>query len=514
MDGELLSGWPPESAEQFKEIYQRNAEGIPDFLAERIVKTASNLRKQFQERPSEFIEDYFFTYGLESLLKTVVVLAENVGYDESLLVVFTNLLMARAEDDLTIPHFISVGEAQYEYVNQLRYPPQYIDAPEDVSLDTLVTLLDRGQKIIVSHGESIYGDSIPGKKRINEVSIKKIHNFVTLTRELRELLYALQHSDYSHDEKTSFYVTVSKGLVCSPVWSPAHFSIVRLLIESGEVDTLDHVLELAKHKQSDPSFDVFVANLKYKGASVRLIDVDDDAAVLRFLGTLNKSADFSHVALQKGGQRYDLPDVLSPIYTRAYRERRLIESSIEDTLATAGIIIGRDYQLKERLKTPASTAFKLLLTQRMPYKERSGDKIDDTIGIRMLGRNEEMCRRIYTVLGLAYEVMVVNDFLGIEKQKPNHYRSLDFYLRVNDRPIHLQARTEEMEQVNEYGSASHYAMKNNQMGEFQNKFREHPDVFVDFFKRLAASLITGFEKAQKEQLGSLSYRGILDLYRV
>ncbi len=532
MDGELLSGWPPERAEQFRKLCDTHTNPTFHPFGSELAERISGLLPLFR-RQSDHMEDYFFAYALEPLVRTVAVVS--TGRPSLAHKIFREL-----GTWLLVPETISAHGGWYQYQGR-SIPATYLDKGPASTLEGAVGELERGEKVVLGFflldeadrykdgsfvpyerlGSELMEElhrqgekQLRGKKRVDEYALRRVFDFTCLLRELGDLHAAVRLSDYTPAEKDAFYdlFTHRDSLISSA--SIGRLSTLRMLIESGEVDTLDQVLKLAWKKSQNPSFDVFVENLELKGESVRVINVDDDAAVLRFLGTLTKSEDFSSVALQKGGVRYDLPYVLSPIINPAYELRRSIEAKIQDTLEKAGIVLGRDCDLKERLKTPASVTFKLLSTQRMPYEERSGAKIDDTIGIRMLGRSEEMCRRIYAILGHAYEVMVVNDFFDVKKQKQNGYRSLDFYLHVNGLPVHVQVRTREMEEVNEYGSASHYVRKYIEMDKFLKKLNQNPNVFVSFFQRLAASFITGFEKAQRTQLGSLSYRQIRELYRV
>ncbi len=526
----VSQGWGLERSEQFVRLYEQ--EGLEHLPDAGLVQGISELLPIFR-RQSDYIEDYFFIHTLEPLVATVAALSRERPE-------LAKKVVREMDTWLLIPPTISAHGGWYRYQGR-DTPPTYLDERSASTLEGAIGELEQGRKHVerlLIDVDSFYDEPfmdliIPrvvlvvlhrpqeerlrGKKLVDEYALRRVYGFTCLLHELRDLHAEVTQSRYAPSEQDAFYDLLTNQRSLRSFDSVKRLSMMRMMIECREVDTLEQVVTLAWKKSQDPSFDIFVENLKLQGKPARVVPIDNEDAIATFLRTIEKSDDFMHVALSRDGKVYTLPDLFSPLHP-GYELRRSMEQHIEGTLAEEDIIIGRGYHIDERLKTPAGVFFKLLSTKRLLFEERGeNDKIDDTFGFRLLTLSEEACYRIQRALCDSYEVLTlaggakVNDY--IKEPKLNNYRSLDFYIRILGQPVHLQVRTHEMNRANEYGSARHHDMKSNQMDNFQKKLRKDPLATVSFFKNLALSLIKGYECAQQRHLPSYTYQQILEMYR-
>lgn len=109
--------------------------------------------------------------------------------------------------------------------------------------------------------------------------------------------------------------------------------------------------------------------------------------------------------------------------------------------------------VKGRLKSPYRIHKKL-----QKYKTKDISKVMDILAFRVLTKDLEDC---YNMLGLIHKHYTpifakMKDYIALPK--PNWYRSLHTtILGMYEFPVEIQVRTEEMEQVAEYGVAAHFA---------------------------------------------------------
>lgn len=109
--------------------------------------------------------------------------------------------------------------------------------------------------------------------------------------------------------------------------------------------------------------------------------------------------------------------------------------------------------VKGRLKSPYRIHKKL-----QKYQTKDISKVMDILAFRVLTKDVEDC---YNMLGLIHKHYTpifakMKDYIALPK--PNGYRSLHTtILGMYEFPVEIQVRTEEMEQVAEYGVAAHFA---------------------------------------------------------
>lgn len=127
-----------------------------------------------------------------------------------------------------------------------------------------------------------------------------------------------------------------------------------------------------------------------------------------------------------------------------------VKTSIEERLASEGVsgrVIGREKHLYS-------------IYQKMKEKELSFNEIMDVYGFRIITDNVDSCYRILGVVHNLYKPIYnrFKDYIAIPKV--NGYQSLHTSLQgMNEIPIEVQIRTEEMELMASNGIAAHWVYK-------------------------------------------------------
>jgi GTP diphosphokinase / guanosine-3',5'-bis(diphosphate) 3'-diphosphatase len=137
----------------------------------------------------------------------------------------------------------------------------------------------------------------------------------------------------------------------------------------------------------------------------------------------------------------------------AYIERTIKE--LQDVVAQAGY----EVSVTGRLKNLYS------IHQKMVTKGLDYEKVYDTIAFRVVCKTVPDC---YAIFGLVHSKWTpvpgrIKDYIAIPK--PNRYRSLHTtVVGSGGERMEIQLRTDEMQQVNEYGVAAHWAYKEGKDG--------------------------------------------------
>lgn len=126
--------------------------------------------------------------------------------------------------------------------------------------------------------------------------------------------------------------------------------------------------------------------------------------------------------------------------------------SLKSRLDAAGI----DAVLKARAKHITS------IFTKMRRKDMDADQILDVLAMRVLVDSTEKC---YSALGVIHQLWdpIEGEFDDyVAKKKPNLYRSLHTTVKGPDnRPLEIQIRTHDMDELAEYGIAAHWIYKEN-----------------------------------------------------
>ncbi|MBK6768056.1 MAG: bifunctional (p)ppGpp synthetase/guanosine-3',5'-bis(diphosphate) 3'-pyrophosphohydrolase [Ardenticatenales bacterium] len=126
--------------------------------------------------------------------------------------------------------------------------------------------------------------------------------------------------------------------------------------------------------------------------------------------------------------------------------------TLQERLEAAGI----DAVIKARAKHITSVYAK------MKRKDMDADQILDVLAMRVLVDSNERC---YSALGVIHQLWdpmegEFDDYIA--KKKPNLYRSLHTTVKGPDnRPLEIQIRTHDMDELAEYGIAAHWIYKEN-----------------------------------------------------
>ena len=126
---------------------------------------------------------------------------------------------------------------------------------------------------------------------------------------------------------------------------------------------------------------------------------------------------------------------------------------IKEYLSDTGIV---DYQIKGRIKNQYS------IYKKMIKQDKAFEDIYDILAIRIIVDKVETC---YHVLGIIHAHFTpipkrFKDYIAVPK--PNMYQSLHTtVIGVEGDTFEIQIRTEEMDQVAEYGIAAHWGYKEN-----------------------------------------------------
>jgi GTP diphosphokinase / guanosine-3',5'-bis(diphosphate) 3'-diphosphatase len=84
----------------------------------------------------------------------------------------------------------------------------------------------------------------------------------------------------------------------------------------------------------------------------------------------------------------------------------------------------------------------------------------DHYGIRIICKDVEDCFKVASLLKKKYKTIEIKDY--ITQKKPNNYQSIHMIFEIEDKKVEFQIRTEDMDYIAEYGSASHNAYKHSQ----------------------------------------------------
>lgn len=93
------------------------------------------------------------------------------------------------------------------------------------------------------------------------------------------------------------------------------------------------------------------------------------------------------------------------------------------------------------------------------YKKEAGGQLYDALGLRVVVSNAEHCYRVLDLVRHLWKEVpeLFDDYVA--NPKPNGYQSLHTVFKVGGQLVEVQIRTAEMQEIAEYGSASHYLFK-------------------------------------------------------
>lgn len=155
--------------------------------------------------------------------------------------------------------------------------------------------------------------------------------------------------------------------------------------------------------------------------------------------------------------RYLEPEAFADLSAKVEAARKARTTYIERTIRELGQVIaeaGYTVKVTGRLKNLYS------IYQKMTKKAVEYEKVYDTIAFRVVCASVQDC---YAIFGLIHSRWMpvpgrIKDYIAIPK--PNRYRSLHTtVVGPGGERMEIQLRTEEMQQVNEYGVAAHWAYK-------------------------------------------------------
>jgi len=180
-------------------------------------------------------------------------------------------------------------------------------------------------------------------------------------------------------------------------------------------------------------------------------------------------------------------DVSRQMAKDAHDEMEKTRKSLQKRLAETGM---RNFHTSFRVKGMYS------LYQKLKRREWDMDKIHDYLAIRVVVESLEQC---YQVLGIVHELWRplpkrMKDYIAFPK--PNGYQSLHTTVITPNRTIlEVQIRTEAMSREAEYGIASHFIYKNEQLGQ-----KETSDNSRSWFASLIPTLFRPFSWRSKPTL--------------
>lgn len=180
----------------------------------------------------------------------------------------------------------------------------------------------------------------------------------------------------------------------------------------------------------------------------------------------------------------------------ALNEKRKIR---EEIIENAILILSKSLQthgIQARIKGRPKHIYSLYA--KIVRLGQSIDGINDTLGIRVIVKTKEECYRVLELIHHMWKPVkgVYGDKLfrdWIASPKPNLYQSLHttvHYTEYNHRPLEVQIRTEEMDEIAEYGVAAHWIYKRagnsakaqkeyslyvNRMAEFRRSLEQRQD---------------------------------------
>jgi GTP pyrophosphokinase len=161
--------------------------------------------------------------------------------------------------------------------------------------------------------------------------------------------------------------------------------------------------------------------------------------------------------------------------TRKTLQKRLVESGL------------RNFHTSYRVKGTFS------LFQKLKRREWDMDQVFDYLALRVVVESVEQC---YQVLGIVHDLWRpmpkrMKDYIAFPK--PNGYRSIHTtVITPNRNIIEVQIRTEAMHRGAEFGIASHFTYKANELGQ-----KENPETSRSWFSVLIPSLFRPFSWRSK-----------------
>jgi guanosine-3',5'-bis(diphosphate) 3'-pyrophosphohydrolase len=177
-------------------------------------------------------------------------------------------------------------------------------------------------------------------------------------------------------------------------------------------------------------------------------------------------------------------DVSHAMAKNAQEELERARKALQKRLAEAGM---RNFHTSYRAKGTYS------LYQKLKRREWDMGQIYDYLAIRVIVETVEQC---YQALGIVHDLWRpmpkrMKDYIAFPK--PNGYQSLHTTVITPNRTIvEVQIRTESMNRTAEFGIASHFIYKNEQLGK-----KENPENNRSWFTALIPSLFRPFSWRSK-----------------
>jgi GTP pyrophosphokinase len=201
------------------------------------------------------------------------------------------------------------------------------------------------------------------------------------------------------------------------------------------------------------------------------------------------------------GEYKRVMDVSRQMAKDAEAELEKTRKSLQKRLAESGL---RDFHTSYRVKGTYS------LFQKLKRREWDMNQVYDYLALRVVVETLEQC---YQVLGIVHDLWRpmpkrMKDYIAFPK--PNGYRSLHTtVITPNKIIVEVQIRTEAMHREAEFGIASHFIYKVNELGQ-----KESPENTKSWFSALIPSLFRPFswrvkkatEPTQKELLGDKNHK--------
>lgn len=117
----------------------------------------------------------------------------------------------------------------------------------------------------------------------------------------------------------------------------------------------------------------------------------------------------------------------------------------------------------------------------MSVKEVDITQIDDIIGFRIIVKDINGCYQARDIIHKCYDICQDRFKNYINEPKPNFYQSIHTIIitKPYNRKIEIQIRTDEMEEIAEFGTASHSVYKQNKEKLFGIDFPKYLDKMLE-----------------------------------